>query len=137
MGSVFSKELVSVVFEAFRKTFELAFGGHLPGSLKKQATRILFSMHHFAMVTVENVRILHIEYTSNCIVELWDRTGSRYILVVIGVQIKNARYFEFRSSHSLLKTVWVRNKYYRQVHLLRTTVTASQRIVFVFFSYFL
>ena len=68
-------------------------------------------MHHFAMVTVENVRILHIEYTSNCIVELWDRTGSRYILVVIGVQIKNARYFEFRSSHSLLKTVWVRNKY--------------------------
>ena len=93
-----------MVFNAFRETFGLAFGGHLPGSLKKQATRILFSMHHFAMVTVENVRILHIEYTSNCIVELWDRTGSRYILVVIGVQIKNARYFEFPGSGSVTST---------------------------------
>ena len=32
---VFSKELVFVVFEVFRVTFGLTFGGYLPGSLRK------------------------------------------------------------------------------------------------------
>ena len=64
MCLVFSKELVSAGFEAFRETFELAFGEHLSGSLKKQATGILFARAHFTCFIEKIIRILNMRNTS-------------------------------------------------------------------------